>query len=623
MAKQLVSPVERHVEKVILGIVGVVLLAVIARYLVTSPNQIELGGEMVSPNVIDEKAAEKAAVVRQRIRNATPPEIEVDALYPELVAALDPFGSANLAEEAPVAVTFAPEVPKVDRGEIRAGEKKLVEVSPLPKPMVKHGRSTFRNPLSDMGEWLPPADWVTVSAVFDVKEQMERQMHEYGPTRNEVIFANVDLQRRARRDDGSWSEDDWSSVSTWPAADVPAEPAVELVKEEGQWVLPREARTALERFLNELRDPKNQFQVVRPFPPEVRDGTPWEVPIITSRREVLLQNWDINFPGQAPQEPLEDPYPDLGEVQVEETPEQLTPREIIESLLEESQRYIELAQRNRSQEYATKAYNRAFEVANNREASRRDKTRAQRLMQRAEELEADFKRQQSRPGAQPGTDDSSDDDARRERLPKQQLWAHDARPGSIKNGRTYQYRMRVWLYNRLAGEPDKFADHRDAETVVIKGPWSESSDPVTIEPDTYYFVTSADQKKENVAVEFYKWFEGIWVKDRARLQVGAELKSATRCDVPALGGDGIEKPTVYFKADGTIVDIDYQRPYRERGRSGRDGVKFEARNPTCAVVLVDSEGRLHERLLPADKSHPAKATLSGRIWRAPRRQAGP
>ena len=65
MAKQLVSPVERHVEKVILGIVGIVLLGVIARYLVTSPNQIELGGEMVTPNAVDEKLAEKAAVVGQ------------------------------------------------------------------------------------------------------------------------------------------------------------------------------------------------------------------------------------------------------------------------------------------------------------------------------------------------------------------------------------------------------------------------------------------------------------------------------------------------------------------------------------------------------------------------------
>jgi len=43
MAKQLVNPIERHVEKAVLGLTGLALVAVIALYLVTSPNQIELG----------------------------------------------------------------------------------------------------------------------------------------------------------------------------------------------------------------------------------------------------------------------------------------------------------------------------------------------------------------------------------------------------------------------------------------------------------------------------------------------------------------------------------------------------------------------------------------------------
>ena len=43
MAKQLVNPIERHIEKAIVGVAGLVLLGAIARYLVTSPNQIDLG----------------------------------------------------------------------------------------------------------------------------------------------------------------------------------------------------------------------------------------------------------------------------------------------------------------------------------------------------------------------------------------------------------------------------------------------------------------------------------------------------------------------------------------------------------------------------------------------------
>ena len=72
MAKQLVGPVERHVEKAIVAIAGVVLIAVIAKYLVTSPNQLELGGEMGDPSTIDRKVADKAAEVRARIQDHRP-----------------------------------------------------------------------------------------------------------------------------------------------------------------------------------------------------------------------------------------------------------------------------------------------------------------------------------------------------------------------------------------------------------------------------------------------------------------------------------------------------------------------------------------------------------------------
>ena len=44
MAKQLVNPVERHVEKAIASVAAIVLIGVIARYFVMSPNQLEIGG---------------------------------------------------------------------------------------------------------------------------------------------------------------------------------------------------------------------------------------------------------------------------------------------------------------------------------------------------------------------------------------------------------------------------------------------------------------------------------------------------------------------------------------------------------------------------------------------------
>ena len=57
MAKQVVNPIERHIEKALLAVAGIALIGVIVMFVVRSPNQVEIGGEMVTPGEIDAKLA--------------------------------------------------------------------------------------------------------------------------------------------------------------------------------------------------------------------------------------------------------------------------------------------------------------------------------------------------------------------------------------------------------------------------------------------------------------------------------------------------------------------------------------------------------------------------------------
>ena len=125
MAKQLVGPLERHVEKAIVGIAGLILIAVIAKYVVTAPNQLEVGGELVDPATVDKKVADKAAEVRDRIANHDPEDETPELLYGEFVKSLDPYPSNQLALEAPRGVVFGPAVPIIDPPEAIKGQKKL------------------------------------------------------------------------------------------------------------------------------------------------------------------------------------------------------------------------------------------------------------------------------------------------------------------------------------------------------------------------------------------------------------------------------------------------------------------------------------------------------------------
>ena len=76
MAKQAVSPIERHVEKGVLGVTALVLLSAVAMFLVRSPNTLEMDGQEVGPGEIDDRVRAKAQTVRASI-NRFKPEVEM------------------------------------------------------------------------------------------------------------------------------------------------------------------------------------------------------------------------------------------------------------------------------------------------------------------------------------------------------------------------------------------------------------------------------------------------------------------------------------------------------------------------------------------------------------------
>ena len=99
MAKQLVGPVERHLDKAILGLASLVLVWVVIQYGVSSPNRIELDGEMVSPSNIDQVIARKGDDVRARIRDARV-DVEIpEPLFERFVEELTPFHADGIHRE--------------------------------------------------------------------------------------------------------------------------------------------------------------------------------------------------------------------------------------------------------------------------------------------------------------------------------------------------------------------------------------------------------------------------------------------------------------------------------------------------------------------------------------------
>ncbi len=616
MAKQLVNPIERHVEKAVLGVTALALVAVIALYLVTSPNQIDLGQEKVSPSTIDGKVAQKAADVVGKLRSAPLKTSTPQSLFEDFAGSLEPLERTPL----PMAVAIGPEVPIVDIAGRASGQVELVKVNRPAKPTLSHGRGNIVVTGAGGQQLFVPGDWVTVSALFDVKAQSELQQSEYGATRDEVVFAPPEIQRRQRLPNGSWSDEGWTDVKAWPTSTVPPPPVITMFDEGGKMVVDKDQLKTIEKFYTDLQHPKMQLDLLRPMPPVMAPPTHWALPVITAYRDVLKQDDEYLYPNEPPSADPFDRYGLSGETTKKKEPVvELSPAEKIARSLQDGQKLLDNARRDKSENDAIKAYNIAQEILADRAASAADKAKAEKLRADATQVQNDIKRLIVMGGgavAPPGGQPAGQPVKKRERLHLQQVWAHDSAVDSIRNGETYQYRIRFRIYNRLAGAPDKFKKPELASTVFIAGDWSEPSDPVFIEPATKFFVTSDDQKNEEVGVDFYQWFGGVWVKPTRRIKatVGETIRDRQRTPAPAIDNpDELDNPEVDFVADATIVDIDFDRAFRER-KAGTTpkGVKFAPLSPSVSAVFVDSQGRLHERLVSLDKVHPEKREMESR-----------
>ena len=299
-------------------------------------------------------------------------------------------------------------------------------------------------------------------------------------------------------------------------------------------------------------------------------------------------------------------------------PISVSPKEFTKKRFAEIDELLKLAEKNKDVNSAIQAQNIALEIEESSSNSASDKQKAQTLRKKANQIQKDIEFGDKLPDKGPTPSGDSIIKIVREPLPKQQVWIHDAFPGSVLPGKAYQYRMRVQIFNRLAGFPERLETPADAQVIFVAGPWSEPSDPITIEAPAHVFLTRGDDTKEEVTVELYKWYRAVWVTSRQKLKIGDSIDIEDRVDTP----DPTNPKEVYaakvpFRMDAMVVDIDFDRAARER-KIERGGVRFLAPERTSAVVFVDSTGQLQERVEALDRTDATRSLLKSRVWKAPK-----
>lgn len=104
------------------------------------------------------------------------------------------------------------------------------------------------------------------------------------------------------------------------------------------------------------------------------------------------------------------------------------------------------------------------------------------------------------------------------------IWAHDI---DVKPGSSYIYRMRVVINNPLYGQRARL--HEDQRPLAtqpeLASAWSGWSEPVEVDPRAHFFVTSASEGDQagagpSAQVEVFGFYYGYWRRARISLQPG-------------------------------------------------------------------------------------------------------
>ena len=221
MSRSKENVLELYVHFIILGVVGLISLGLLFKFVIMSPNNAEYMGQTVTPSDVDQKILEQAKRIETKLASEpepksryTPKAVEFEALMKDSMPNLTVAYFSYPGEESAA---------------IESQRQYAVPAIPAPTNMVAdHVRTVAFVPLVDMGiedsyETIPTdvadTDIVTVQATINVTALYENFDKTFAgrslkaqwrdPQLAKVIFAGVQLQRQ-QLVDGVWT--DWKVV---------------------------------------------------------------------------------------------------------------------------------------------------------------------------------------------------------------------------------------------------------------------------------------------------------------------------------------------------------------------------------------------------------------------------
>jgi len=598
---------EQHVEKIVLGVMMVVLLAVVSLQFLYEPNRVEAGGKEIRPQEVFGHLETSVNKLRADVDDPNPslPSIQTPSLVGELERAMSE--TSNLRQ--PQNVAFGPTIPIGGEdvgGPIAAGP---IMAMPIQEPMSPTAASSWitvdpyalmdNDELAAYVSARQPYDLVGVSVESTLDGAATMAMLREGDAnhrpipstwwRTGVAVMEVVAERQELGRDGQWS-------SAMPVNQIPG--AFDLMEAVGMDVEPTpiELREIVQDALDSVD------AIARPsYVPQIA-GPDWMAPTKAIERNQQFSSMSEVDVVRAKRR--------LAKQAVQRLEDQLAegPRDRTSSQRDSGGGGLISApggQRNPNRQNNNAERDAAREAARVASINRQIDKKLDQIQDLEDQL-ADL-------GFPVATDDdqndqlaNADEDENSEFLGNEsfQFWVHDL---DVVPGAVYRYRLRVKVNNPIYGKDKalnaEIGDDLDlARQPYAFSPWSAWTDPVMVGQESYLFLSKADEARRtgggisliggsgaSVSAEVYHMYYGHYRRGSITLEPGDMAHTEVRV------GDGL------YLFDTELVEKDVA--YRlagviENDKFGRGNVRD--RRPAGAspddpqdmfIVPVDPVGR--------------------------------
>lgn len=557
--KNVLLALEKQVDKIVLGVFVLLALFFLWVYVVRNPYGAKVDGRKVTPSNIDRVVKQKADNLKVQLGEPSDP-IRYDKSYASDYKTLlqCPFEDIDAAM-----VLF--QLPRAGTETIQDDRLyTLPDVPALADVKISHLRGAAQIPAQLVSPDIPyksvpkevdDLDLVTISSRFDVQRLYNNFQQSFAGPRLKSswkdprlaipVFARMDLQRRAQQEDGIWGQ--WKSVS-------------------------RTQIDAYQKLLKEL--------------PEVLDQSQYGVEIWSSQYNQLEVQMDILQP--------ESYSFVISRVE-------WMPPEFIEEALDILAKEEEKAKRERLEQLRDRQNQRT--TTDRRTTGRRQTRNRPEPTDRRRRQDDDMMMNpmmgmgEIRPARRTVTKERTLDDVEKD-LDKVLLtdkdnlsalrdpllvWAHD---DTAEPGMTYQYRIRLGVFNPIAGMDwfrEEQADYKNQ--LILWSAFSEPTEAVSIPRRVYVFPSDVVAKKdttiqtEAVQVEVAKYQMGRWHDYEFEVLpgqiIGYEVEDPDEQDekAPGMMMEGYEmmnpemtgiSTAVDFSTGYTLVDVSKQTLWNDR-----------------------------------------------------------